>query len=56
MRKVLWTAGKTGKRGGVRVIYFNMDEEGVIHLIFIYRKSQKENVTPNELKQFIDEV
>ncbi len=56
LRKIRWTAGKTGKRGGVRVIYFNQDEQGVIFLLTIYRKSDKENTTDKELKQIKKEI
>jgi len=56
LRKIRWTAGKTGKRGGVRVIYFNQDEQGVIFLLTIYRKSEKENTTDKELKQIKKEI
>jgi hypothetical protein len=38
-----------GKRGGVRVIYFNVSEQGVIYLITLYQKSVKENISTNEI-------
>jgi len=43
----------SGKRGGVRVIYFNQDAEGVIYLIAIYQKTQKSNITGKEIKKAI---
>ena len=52
-RKVRWTVKGTGKRGGVRVVYFNQDAEGVIYLIAIYQKSNKTNITSKEIKQAI---
>lgn len=56
LRKVRWGAGKSGKRGGVRVIYFNQDDQGVIYLLTIYSKSKKENTTDKELKQIRKEI
>ncbi len=56
LRKVRWGVGKSGKRGGVRVIYFNQDDQGVIYLLSIYSKSKKENTTDQELKQIKKEI
>ena len=52
-RKVRWAVKGTGKRGGVRVIYFNQDAEGVIYLVAIYQKSDKSNITGKEIKQAV---
>jgi len=49
-RKLRWTVKGTGKRGGVRVVYFNQDAEGVIYLVAIYQKSDKTNITGKEIK------
>jgi len=56
LRKVRWSGSQSGKRGGVRVVYFNQDEQGVIYLLTVYSKSKKENVTNNELKQIKKEI
>lgn len=50
-RKVRWGLKGTGKRGGVRIIYFNKTEEGSIYLIAIYRKTEKENMPAHEIKR-----
>ena len=50
-RKIRWSVKGSGKSGGVRVIYFNEDENGVIYLVMIYKKSEKENMTSSEIKQ-----
>lgn len=52
-RKVRWTVKGSGKRGGVRVVYFNQDAEGIIYLVAIYQKSDKTNITGKEIKQAI---
>ncbi len=50
-RKVRWSVQSRGKRGGVRVIYFNLTDEGVIYLVAIYRKSEQANIQPNDIKR-----
>ena len=50
-RKVRWARSGTGKRGGVRVIHFNMLENGVIHLLLIYAKNERENWTPDDRRR-----
>jgi mRNA-degrading endonuclease RelE of RelBE toxin-antitoxin system len=50
-RKIRWTTKNSGKRGGVRVIYFNQDEQGTIYLITLYVKPKKTNITAKEIKQ-----
>jgi len=53
-RKVRWSAKGTGKRGGVRVIYFNQDIDGIVYLVAIYRKSDKSNITGKEIRQSVN--
>jgi hypothetical protein len=48
-RKVRWSIKGQGKRGGVRIIYFNVSEQGAVYLIPLYQKSEKENISPNEI-------
>lgn len=42
LRKVRWAAGGKGKSGGVRMIYFHVDELEQIRLLLIYKKGIKE--------------
>ncbi len=49
-RKVRWTKSGSGKRGGVRVIYFTRLANGEIWLLVIYSKSTTENIPPHILK------
>lgn len=49
-RKVRWTRPGTGKQGGVRVIYFNKLENGVIYLMVIYAKTVRGNIPAHFLK------
>lgn len=49
-RKVRWMRQGVGKSGGVRVIYFNRLENGVIYLMVIYAKSVRGNIPAHILK------
>jgi hypothetical protein len=49
-RKVRWVRQGMGKRGGVRVIYFNRLESGIIWLLVIYAKSVRGNIPAHFLK------
>ncbi len=49
-RKVRWSRASMGKRGGVRVIYFNQLESGVIWLLVIYAKAVRGNIPAHLLK------
>lgn len=44
LRKVRWTRQGSGTRGGVRVIYFNVLEDGKIWLLIVYAKSKFDNL------------
>ena len=56
VRKVRWSRKGTGKRGGVRVVYFNRLANGEIWLLLIYAKSALDNVSGNVLKQLKQEI
>ncbi|HCH23383.1 MAG TPA: DNA-binding protein [Oceanospirillaceae bacterium] len=49
-RKIRWSVENTGKRGGARIIYFNLDAD-ILCLVAIYKKVEKENMKPIEIKQ-----
>ena len=48
MRKVRWSRAGTGKRGGVRVIYFYYDANRPLYLLMVYAKAWQENLSPEE--------
>ena len=50
-RKVRWSAKSKGKRSGVRVVYFNLSAQGVVYLVAMYEKSERENISTNEIKR-----
>jgi hypothetical protein len=47
MRKARWARSGTGKRGGVRVIYYFAAPEAV-YFISVYAKNEKENLSDAE--------
>ncbi|MDO8595701.1 MAG: transcriptional regulator, partial [Sulfuricaulis sp.] len=55
-RKLRWSRKGMGKRGGVRVIYFNRLESGEIWLLLIYAKSVRENIPAHVLRKVKEEI
>lgn len=56
VRKVRWGYAGHGKRGGVRVIYYNRLADGEIWLLMIYGKSVRSTVAPQVLRQIKEEI
>lgn len=56
VRKVRWGSVGRGKRGGVRVIYFNRLANGEIWLLLIFGKSVRENIPAHVLRQIKEEI
>jgi mRNA-degrading endonuclease RelE of RelBE toxin-antitoxin system len=62
LRKLRWNilgSGKrgglrliySGKRGGLRLIYYWDTPNDTIYMLFIYKKSKQEDLTPEQLKK-----
>ena len=51
LRKVRWGRTGSGKRGGVRIIYFYHDDTMPLYLLLIYAKAERENWTPDEKRR-----
>ncbi|MBV1914404.1 MAG: type II toxin-antitoxin system RelE/ParE family toxin [Pseudomonadales bacterium] len=56
IRKIRWAAKGQGKRGGVRVIYFATPSRGLLWLLTIYAKSNKENIPAHILRALKKEL
>jgi len=56
VRKVRWGTAGRGKRGGVRVIYFNRLANGEIWLLLVYGKSVRDNIPAHVLCQIKEEI
>ena len=48
VRKVRWSRAGSGKRGGVRVIYFYHDQDRPLYLLMVYAKGRQEDLDPDE--------
>lgn len=40
-----------GKRGGVRVIHYNLLADGSIYLLLVYAKGVQDNISPTILRK-----
>jgi len=52
-RKVRWAVAGQGKRGGARVIYFNLTEQEVVLLVAVYAKADRTNMLPGEIRKVV---
>lgn len=48
-RKVRWAVRGKGKRGGARVIYFNLSADELVLLVAVYAKSDQSNLAAHEI-------
>ncbi|MHB1606768.1 MAG: addiction module toxin RelE [Leptospirales bacterium] len=51
LRKLRWIRSGTGKRGGVRVVYFLRTSRGEVALLTLYTKSRVGNLPPPIARQ-----
>ena len=56
VRKIRWSRKGMGKRGGVRVIYYNRLANGEIWLLLIYAKNKNENIPAHVLRTLKEEL
>lgn len=56
VRKVRWSRKGSGKRGGVRVVYFNRLASGEIWLLLMYAKSVRDNIPADILRELKQEI
>ena len=47
IRKVRWGRRGSGKRGGVRIIYFDHDPAMPVYLLMIYAKARRDDLSPD---------
>ena len=50
LRKIRWARSGKGKRGGVRAIYYWIVAEDQILMLLMYPKSEKDDLTTQQLK------
>ena len=56
LRKVRWAASGRGKRGGARVIYYNVLKDGIVWLLMVYTKAKFDNLPASVLKELRNAV
>jgi len=50
LRKLRWKLKGKGKRGGIRILYLDIEEYGIIYFITIIKKNEKGNLTDKDKK------
>lgn len=50
LRKVRWKLEGRGKRGGVRTIYYWMQADNQIYMLYVYPKNEQEELTTDQKK------
>lgn len=50
LRKVRWSTGRKGKRGGVRIIYYYVTSASQIRLLLIYKKGIQDDLDSEQKK------
>jgi len=50
LRKLRWSEGGRGKRGGSRIIYYWFVSESAILMLFIFKKNESSDITKEQLK------
>lgn len=50
LRKLRWTGSGRGKRGGSRLIYYYMQDDKMILMLFIYAKNETKDLTKDQIK------
>ena len=50
LRKVRWAKAGSGKRGGLRVIYYWAPTEGAFYMLYAYSKNEQEDLTPAQAR------
>lgn len=56
LRKLRWGAEGTGKRGGLRVIYYMITAEGRCLFLLVYRKNVQDDLTASQARFLMDLV
>ncbi len=51
LRKVRWKTAFSGKRGGIRVIYYWVVDDHHIRMLYAYPKGKQEDLTKDQLAQ-----
>ena len=55
LRKLRWSVGFRGKRGGIRVVYYWRDNERLL-MLYLYPKSERDDLTAAQKRALRDIV
>lgn len=50
LRKVRWARRGTGKRGGLRIIYYWAPGETAFYMLYAYTKAEQKDLTPVQIQ------
>ena len=50
LRKLRWHLAQSGKRGGLRVLYYWDRPADTLYMLWIYKKNRQEDLTADQLK------
>jgi hypothetical protein len=51
LRKVRWAKAGSGKRGGLRVIYYWTPMESTFYMLYAYSKNEQDDLTPAQARR-----
>ena len=51
IRKKRWATSQRGKSGGIRILYYHIEQSNQIYMLFAYSKTETEDLTPDQIKQ-----
>ncbi len=49
-RKMRWARPGSGKRGGIRIIYYWSGRESAFYMLFAYAKTEQGDLTPKQMR------
>jgi mRNA-degrading endonuclease RelE of RelBE toxin-antitoxin system len=50
IRKIRWAGSGRGKRGGSRILYYWYNKQGLLLMLFIFKKNENDDLTKVQLK------
>ena len=56
LRKVRWASSGSGKRGGLRIIYYWAPADRAFYMLYAYAKNEQGDLTPTQARQLGDLV
>jgi hypothetical protein len=51
LRKIRWSTGTTGKRGGLRVIYYWASAARTFYMLYAYAKAAQDELSPEQARR-----